>query len=79
MNLPTPQEKISTMTTSELIQMSEELHTQFIPSDALIRKVCTEVYVNRVNTPDTVTVLEMMIMAPHIAYELGQRIKNNNI
>jgi hypothetical protein len=42
-----------------------------------VRKVCTEVYVNHHNKVEKVTVMEMMMLAPHIAFELGHRIKNN--
>lgn len=77
--LPTVQEKISSLTTDELIQITEELQNQFIPLDALVRKVCTEVYVNHHNKVEKVTVMEMMMLAPQIAFELGQRIKNNTL
>jgi len=73
--LPTLQEKISSLTTDELIQITEELQNQFIPLDALVRKVCTEVYVNRYNKVEKVTSMEMTLLAPHIAFELGRRIK----
>lgn len=79
MNLPTVQEKISSMATFELIQMTEELQNQFIPLDTLIRKTCSEVYVNHYNKVEKVTVLEMTMLSPHIAFELGQRIKHNTL
>ena len=79
MNLPTVQEKIASMATFELIQMTEELQSPFIPLDALIRKTCADVYVNHYNKVEKVTVMEMMLLAPHIAFELGQRIKHNTL
>lgn len=77
--LPTVQEKIASMSTYELIQMTEELQGQFIPLDALIRKTCTELYTNMHNKVESVSVLQMNMLAPQIAYELGQRIKNQTL
>jgi len=78
-NLPTVETKIASMSTQELIQMSEEMQNPFVPVDALVRKVCTELYINMHNKIENVTVMQMMMLMPQVAFELGKRIKNNNL
>ena len=74
---PAVREKIASMATFELIQMTEELQQQFIPLDALVRQVCTELYVNMHNKVENVSMQQMIMLAPQIAFELGHRIKNH--
>ena len=71
--------KIQSLSTSELIQMTEELQQPFVPLDGLIRIVCTNLYSNIHNKIENVNLGQMTMLMPQIAYELGQRIKNNKL
>ena len=55
--------------------ISEELNSEFIPMDAKIRKIASDIYYIGSNE----TTLVMLIgLGSLIAYEFSQRIKNNN-
>ena len=72
----TAREILQNLSTLDLIIISEELNEEFIPLDAKVRKVASDIYYIGSNE----TTLVMLIgLGTLIAYELSQRIKNNNI
>ena len=75
-NNMTAREILQNLSTLDLIIISEELNEEFIPLDAKVRKVASDIYYIGSNE----TTLVMLIgLGTLIAYELSQRIKNNNI
>lgn len=72
----TAREILQGLSTQDLITISEEINEEFIPLDAKVRKIASDIYYIGSNE----TTLVMLIgLGTLIAYELSQRIKNNNI
>ena len=59
---------IKKLTVDDLITIVNEINMPFIDEDALIRKVCSEIYVK---SPTDITLSQMLNIMPIVAKELA--------
>ena len=59
---------IKKLTVDDLITIVNEINMPFIDEDALIRKVCSEIYVK---SPKDITLSQMLNIMPIVAKELA--------
>lgn len=64
---------IKNLKIEDLIKIANEASMPFIAEDALIRKVCSEIYVK---SPKDITCCQMLNIMPIVAKELATYVEN---